>query len=444
MSLLENLTMAGPLSLRWLRRIASAILAISLPVACARQGPSANAPPPPTVTVVEAKRQDVPQIANPIATTRALKEVSIRARVRGFLLEQHFTEGSDVEQGQLLFVIETDPFQAKVDSAQAQLDQAAASLERSRHSKAREIAKAQLALDQAQLDLAKIEETRKRSLLRRNAGTAEDVDQAEANRRRYEAQVDADAANFEQAKADYDVNLQAASAALEAAKAALESARIDLRYCRMVAPISGRIGEARVKLGNLVGPAAGGQDYTELATIQQLDPMGIDIQASSRHLDEATRLVRKGLAIQIYRPGVEGEHAHPYVGKTFFLDNRIDPATSTFLIKAEVANPKHNLLPGEYVKADITIGHLRGAIVVPEPAIVETQAGPTVYTVDSGGKVAIVPVKAGVAYNGLRVIQSGLEPGRTVIVDGIQMVRPGMAVQVERAKSSQERGATGG
>ena len=115
----------------------------------------------------------------------------------------------------------------------------------------------------------------------------------------------------------------------------------------MSAPIDGRIGVAQVKLGNLVGPAAGGGggDYTELAIVQQLDPMGVDLQVASRYLDRVTRLIDQGLAVEVFRPGLEGEEARRFPGKATVIDNTIDPTTSTFLVQAEVANPEKTSCP---------------------------------------------------------------------------------------------------
>ena len=160
-------------------------------------------------------------------------------------------------------------------------------------------------------------------------------------RKKDAAQVEADQANLEQAKADYDTNILAAQADVEAAKAAVRDAEINLGYCRMSSPIDGRIGQAKVKLGNLVGPATagGGADYTELAVVRQLDPMGVDIQVASRYLDRVARLIDQGLAVEVFRPGLEGEEARRFPGKATVIDNTIDPTTSTFLIRAEVANP---------------------------------------------------------------------------------------------------------
>src|SRR5262249_22100435 len=155
-----------------------------------------------------------------------------------------------------------------------------------------------------------------------NAGSAEELDKAEADRRRWESQVAADRAQLDQAKADYDVGVASARAQVLAAKAAVRDAELNLGYCRMYAPIQGRIGEARVKVGNLVGPdPAGGGAFTDLATIQQLDPLGVDLRLSSRDLERTMTLVEAGLAVKLYRFGPSGPEEHPFEGRCFFFDN---------------------------------------------------------------------------------------------------------------------------
>ena len=263
--------------------------------------------------------------------------------------------------------------------------------------------------------------------------------------RRTAAQVEANRASLEQAKADYETSILAAQAEVDGAKARVYDAEIDLSYCRMSSPIDGRVGLAEVKLGNLVGPAAagGGADYTELAVVRQLDPMGVDIPVASRYLDRVARLIASGLPVEVFRPGLEGEEARRFPGKATVIDNTIDPTTSTFLIRAEVANPEKTILPGEYVKVNAKVGEARDAIVVPEQAVVETQAGPTVYTVDPQGKVAVAPVRATFTHEGLRVLESGLQPGQQVIVEGLQLVRTGMTVKTRPASPDAPTGPEG-
>ena len=419
-----------------------ALASVAIP-GCSPKLEAARTPPPPTVSVVEARRMTVPIMAEPIGTTRALQEVSIRARVRGFLKEIHFDEGGDVKSGQLLAVIEEEPFKAKLAEARARLEVAEASLRKARDSKAREVATAQLALARSMLELSEVEERREQLLFKRKASSAEDVQRKQALRKKDAAQVDAENATLEQAKADYETNIIAAQADVEAAKAQVNDAEINLSYCRMFSPINGRIGLSQVKLGNLVGPAAGGggSDYTELAVVRQLDPMGVDIPVASRYLDRVARLITQGLPIEIFRPGLTGEEARRAAGKATVIDNTINPTTSTFLIQAEVANPEKSILPGEYVKANAKVGEAKDAIVVPEQAVVETQAGPTVYTVDDQGKVKVVPVRATFVHEGLRVLESGLQPGQPVIVEGLTLVRSGMTVKTAQASPATKTGA---
>jgi len=392
------------------------------------------APPPPTVGVVESRRMSVPIVVTPNGTTRALEDVTIRARVRGFLIERHFAEGAYVKKGQLLLVIDEEPYKVALQSARARLSETIASLKKAEESKSREVAAAQLELDRAQWLLAQVQERRAKALVARSAGSAEDLDKAEADRRRWEAQVSADAANHKQAVADYDVGVASARAQVEAAKASVRDAELNLGYCRMYAPIEGRIGEAKVKVGNLVGPeSAGGGTFSELATIQQLDPMGVDIRLSSRDLDRTRRLVDEGLAVRLSRPGALGDQEHPHEGKCDFIDNFIDETTSTFLAKARMPNPSGQLLPGEYVKLQMVVGRMKDAIVVPAPSVMETDAGPVVYVVDKEGKVAVQRVEAAVTHEGLRVITRGLDAGVPVIVEGLQVIRPGLPVKTEPA-----------
>src|SRR5262249_32506250 len=235
------------------------------------------------------------------------------------------------------------------------------------------------------------------------------------------AQVDSDRASAAQAISDYTIDIETAKANVARSAAAVEDAQINLNYCRMFAPIDGRIGELKVKLGNLVGDTG----QTELVTIEQLDPMGLDLRPPARYLPQATALVASGLQVSLT---VEGERRHPHVGKAIFLDNVVEPTTSTFLLRAEVRNPDGSLLPGQYIKATMTVGEYVDAVVVPDRSVVLGQEGTRVFVVNAQNKVEDVKVSAVDVYHGLRVLESGLEPGRRVIVEGIQLVRPDQVV----------------
>jgi membrane fusion protein (multidrug efflux system) len=419
---------------RWLppflRRLAVAC-GVAAPVALAVCGcnmttRSHEGQAPPKVTVVAAQRQTVPIIVYPIGTTRALEDVTIRARVKGFLTKKHFQDGGLVKPKQPLLVIDPVPYELQLREAEAQLEAAKASLRLARASKAPEVAQAQVALDRAQVLLDQLEERRTRSLLARRAASQEDYDKADAQLKKSAAQLEADQASLEQARANYDINIDNAKAQVAKDAAAVEDARVNLGYTRMDSPIAGRIGELKVKVGNLVGDG----QATELVTIQQLDPMGVDLRPAARYLPNATALLSRGLAVKLL---VEGLQPHPHIGKAIFIDNVVDNTTSTFLVRAEVRNPEGSILPGQYIKAEINIGEYAGAIVVPEQAVAEGQEGARVFVVDAQNKVKAVNVQPIDQYRGLRVLESGVEPGQRVIVQGIQLARVGQAVEPTEA-----------
>src|SRR5208337_4890578 len=172
-------------------------------------------------------------------------------------------------------------------------------------------------------------------------------------------------------------------------------------------------------------------DTTSLVAIQQLDPMGVDLRCASRYLPVITRLVKKGLEVKLR---IGGQKAHPYTGKVTFVDNTVDPKTSTVLVRAEVPNPDQTILPGEYVKVEVNIGDYAGGIVIPDAAVVEAQEGSRVLVVDDQNKVEVAIVKPLDVYQGLAVIESGLNEGQKVIVKGVQLVRPGQTVKTEEAE----------
>jgi membrane fusion protein (multidrug efflux system) len=403
---------------------ATAALLIAI-AGCGSPGQPPRVPPPPKVTVVVARKMTLPLVVKPIGTTRALNDVTIRARVKGFLQEKHFDDGKNVKKGQLLLVIEERPYQVQLEMATAQLAAAKADLEKATASKIVPVSRAKVSLNEAQLSLDMIEERRARNLLARNAASQEDYDKAESQRKKSAAQVESDRANLAQSEADYRIGIDNAKAEVSRAEAGVEDAQINLGYCRMYAPIDGRIGELKVKLGNLVGDSGS----TDLVNLQQLDPMGLDLLPAARYLPIATSLQdHGGTPVNV---AVEGERLHPHVGKTIFVDNKVDVETGTFLVRGDVPNPDGAILPGQYIKASIVIGKYVDAVVVPEQSVLEGQEGARVFVVDSEKKVQSVKVTPIDDYQGLRVLESGLEAGQRVIVDGLQFVKPGQVVDAE-------------
>lgn len=397
--------------------------------------PDSGGPPkakPPLVSIIETRRGPFSIEVERNATTSALESVIIRARVRGELQKVSFTEGSDVKKNDPLFMIEKDIYQSELDAANAKVAEAAAALDKAQQSKSREVAQAQLKVSQATNNLAKVEEARQRALLARRAASQDDYDRAAANQLRTAAEVESDEATQAQALVDYGINIETAKANLAAAKAEVEKASINLGYCDITSPITGRIGSVKIKQGNIVG-ALSGSPETELTSIQQLDPLGIDIQVSSRYLETVTRRVAQGLTMTVRRPGFEGEdvRVHPYPAKAIFLDNQVDPTTSTFLLRASVANPEKTLLPGDYVSLQIQLEERQDAISIPEQAVIERQQGQIVFTVDDQNQIKAVPVKSRFTSRGMRLIEEGLSEGAKVVVEGIQFARQGLTVETK-------------
>jgi membrane fusion protein (multidrug efflux system) len=156
--------------------------------------------------------------------------------------------------------------------------------------------------------------------------------------------------------------------------------------------------------------------------------MGLDLRPPARYLPEATQLLGAGVSISLT---VEGERRHPHIGKAIFIDNTVDQQTSTFLLRAEVKNSANTLLPGEFIRATMTIGEYVDAVVVPEKAVLEGQDGTRVFVVNSENKVSVAKVGVLDSYRGLRVLETGLEAGQRAIVEGTQLVREGQTVEVK-------------
>jgi membrane fusion protein, multidrug efflux system len=197
-----------PFGARLLALCASAAaVVLGIPGCNVTAGPKPE-PVPPRVVVVEAQKRTLPVVVNPIGTTRALEDVTIRARVKGFLNEKHFKDGGLVEPGQLLLVIDPVPFELALKQADAELEASKAALRKADASKEPQVANAQLDLDRSQMLLDQVEERRARTLLARRAGSQEDYDKADAQLKKSAAQLEADKAKLEQSRADYDINIR--------------------------------------------------------------------------------------------------------------------------------------------------------------------------------------------------------------------------------------------
>lgn len=416
------------------RRYKAAALAAGLLLGLAPGCGEPNAyvePPPPEVTVATPVRRDVVEYFEATGTTQPVLTVDIRARVKGFLKERHFKEGSLVKQGQLLLVIDEEPFQLSLEQAKTRLAESEAALKKAKDSRARETATAQVALDEAQLQLARFSEARQHNLMVRGAGTPEERDQAEAARKKAEAQVEADRANLEQALADYETNILSAAAGVGAARTAVRNAEIELSYCRMYSPIDGRISRVNYHVGNLVGD----MQASLLATVVKTDPVYAYTTVGEFDLLRFRRETGAGTETGTDAPAVPmemalvGEEGFPHHGRLDYQDPGIDPGTGTVQVRGVFANPDGSILPGLFIRLRVPAGERKGALLVPERALGTDQSGQYLLVVGKDDVVEYRPVKAGMLLGDMRVVEGKIGPRDRVVVEGLLRARPKLKVQ---------------
>ena len=341
---------------------------------------AAGKAPPPGVLVVKVGRRSITDTFEYLGRTVAVKDVSLRAQVSGYLLERYFEEGSQIEIGQPLFKIDPSIYEAQVAAARG------------------EVAKAEAALTRTMKDLK-----RYRELLKKQSVSQQKVDQAESDKLQAEAE-------------------------LVAARATLKKAETDLSFTLVKAPIGGRIGRALVSIGNLVGPQSG-----ELARLVEMDPIYVNFNVSERDLlDVRQRLLKEGKKLGDNTIEVKlrlaNKTIYPQTGYLDFIDNVVDPKTGTITVRARFDNPDRLLVPGLYVSAILGSNQRKTELLVPEPAVQEDQAGRFVMVVDPENRIERRRITTGRHVEGELVVKSGLEPGERVVVEGIQKVRPGMLV----------------
>jgi len=388
-----------------------------------------SAPPPavPEVGAVTIQAEPVALTTELPGRITAYTVAEIRPQVGGIVQKRLFEEGGEIKVDQMLYQIDPAPLQAAYDNAAANLAaarravaRAQATLESSRAGVVRQRA----TLENAKLILKRYEELFAEGALsaiqRDQAVTDKDV--AEATLRSAESQVVSD-----------QEAVAAAEATVQQAAAALETCRINLGYARVTAPIAGRIGKSSVTVGALVtaGQAA------PLATIQQLDPVYVDVTQSSASLLQLRRNIAAG---RIKGDGpdrtrvkllLEDGSAYPLEGTLKFSDVTVDPSTGSFILRLVFPNPQHTLLPGMFVRAQVLEGIVDAAILVPQQAVSRDPKGnPTVLTVNAEGKVEQRVIAVDRAIGDRWLVTSALTPGDRVVVEGLQKIRPGAAVKV--------------
>jgi len=354
-------------------RIAGALLWLAFVAGCDR-GEAPTGGPPAEVFVATAQIGTLPDRRDFVGNVRAVNSVDVRARVRGYLKAKYFDEGALVEEGDLLYRIDSRDYEAKLAAARAELARARANANR------------------AKQDFARAEEL-------------------------YDGKI-MSTSTLDARRADRD----AAQADVAAAEAAVTDAELSLSYCTVRAPISGRIGRSLVDPGNLVGES--GQD-TVLARIVQLDPIYVDFATSE---DDSIPVPRKGDEATVrVRLRHADDSPYPEEGRVDYVDPAVDSRTGTVGVRAVVSNPDGVLKPGEFVRVQAIFPE-QNALLVPQRTILEQQGGSYVLLVNADDVVEIRPVQLGAATAGLQQIRSGLRAGDRVIADGTQKARPGQKV----------------
>ena len=401
--------------------------------ACERSPAVSAAPKPPAVTVVAATARRIPVYGDYVGQTDAVKTVEIRARVEGFIERQAVADGADVKAGDVLFVIDPRPLQATLRQAQANVARDAAQLsqvEATLVQREADVQQAQAILtrDLGQLENARTQEQRYRTLLQKELVAGEQYDQFRTNLTTLEATVQADRAAIDNAKAALGAaraTIENARAAVRADEAVVESAQIQLGYTTIRSPLDGRMGRAEVRVGALVGRS----DSTLLATVSTLDPMYVNFSVSEREALSVWRQLpgRAGAAaISITLPD---DTVYPQPGRLDFVDRAVDPRTGTLALRATFPNPARLLRPGQYVRLRVLLEERPDAVVVPQAAILESQGSTSLFVVGPDQTVQARTVRMGPRIGPLWVVEDGLKPGEQVVVKGLQQVRAGMRVE---------------
>ena len=337
---------------------------------------------PVPVLLGTAQQRSVPVELQATGTVEAYASVAIKAQVSGILEKIHFQEGQEVAAGDLLFTLDRRPFTAALGQAQAAL-----------------------ARDRAQFDNARSELQRYATAEKKGYVSSEQAEQAATKAATLAATVKAD-------------------------EAAVEHARLQLEFCTITAPVSGRTGEVTTAAGNLIKANAD----SSMVTINRLRPIKVNFTVPGKHLADITRYRQAGsLAI-----AAEGGGAS-LPGTFSFLDNTIDPATGTLRLKAEFANDDHSLWPGQTVKVRLLLTTRHEATVVPTRAIQLGQAGPRVFVVGEGDIAEERAIVSGPLLAEETVVESGLAPGERVVIDGQLQLQSG--VKVEERGSSDRKSA---
>ena len=404
----------------------------------AKAAPTPEAVP---VGVTTAVTKSVPLQVRANGTVQAMTAVTINSQVDGEIASIHFTEGQDVQKGDLLFTLDQRPFEATLRQAQAnltrdnaQLQQTQAALAQARAAERQ--AEANLARDLAQLDNANAEVRRYQSLVDDGAISREQYDQVRTAALAAQATVEADRAAITNAKAVIaaaQATVENARAAIQADQAVVENARIQLGYTTIRAPMGGRTGSQLVHVGSTVKAR---DAASPLVVINQIHPIYVSFSVPEQYLAEVRRDREAGaLATQALIPGQE---TRPVRGEMTFINNTVDPATGTIQLKATFTNAGNRLWPGQFVDVVLTLTTVPNAVVVPTQAIQTGQQGPYVFIVQADHTVQSRSVVPGRTLDDETIVEKGVAAGDQVVTEGQIRLVPGTTVDI-KSTASQER-----
>jgi multidrug efflux system membrane fusion protein len=357
--------------------LAAVVLALAATIGCSK-GSVQAAPgmPMPLVTVVKASVQDVPRYLDEIGRNAAFESVTVTPQVGGRIVERHFTDGENLEKGQLLFVIDPRPYKAQVDAAQAALAQA-----------------------KAALDLAKIQFARDEEVIGEHAISKQDYDTK---------------------KNAVDVD----SAQVEATEASLETAKLNLEYCYIHSPINGRAGARLVDVGNVVQA-----NSTSLLSIQRLDPIYANFTITESDLPAVQKQMSSGKLTAAVRIPSDPENV-ARAGRVEFLDNAVQNGSGTVNLRATLSNADRHFWPGQFVDVKLVLATDKGAVLIPNQAAQISQKGPFVYVVKADDTTELRPVQLGLRQGDNVVVTSGIAADERIVLAGQMLVRPGGKVRV--------------
>ena len=380
---------------------------------------AATPPALPEVAVVTVSPERTVLTTELPGRTSAYLVADIRPQVTGIIQKRLFEEGSDVRAGKVLYQIDPAPFQAAYDNAAANLSGMRKAADRARA--ALEASVANVVKQRATVELARTNRWRYEELLKKSVVSVLQRDQAVTDDDVAEATL---RANEAQVKNDQEA-VAVAEAAIQQAEAAVETTRINLEYTRVVAPITGRIGRSNVTVGALVSAGGPTQQPTALTTIQQIDPIYVDVPQSTADLLRLRRRVEEG---RLHNDGenqskvrliLEDGTTYPQEGTLQFRDVTVDSTTGSFTLRVIVPNPKGHLLPGMFLRAVVQEGINNEAILIPQQAVSRDPRGnPFALIVDGEGKVAQRMLTLDRAIGDRWLVASGLAPGERIIVEG--------------------------